>query len=323
MPLSYVQDSAVKEQDPVKAVKVALEKCFPSQTFYLYLLDEITWLPVEAPGYPVKNVASDDHIKFMATNLPLIQKSFECLKMANSVAGFLRVVGVPAVNSATMTEIQGLLEFRKTSVQDFRHVEQALDEKEVKNARGPALRELERFFELHDKHRTFAGLTRSKTKNGRAVWTRDNIDFVGKAMINIQYKTPEGLKVTHSKLMPSSDAQNACGELITVMGTDGISCDSSRPTQKEFLKTNTTDDDSGLTTEIQTMLNHLLLLKDGNPATCQNMENLLKRTSLSLLPSVPSWLPGLYKYILSNSKLNVPHRYSHVCSRFHSMATVG
>ncbi|RHY80191.1 hypothetical protein DYB26_006471, partial [Aphanomyces astaci] len=167
---------AIQDNNPLSATKAALDAFSKGQPMYFYLLDDVTGLPVEDETgvYPIQiTTTTDQYTKFMATNMPLFQRGLKLLQMANSAAGFFKALGIPSLGEATMAKIEGLLEVPGSSVSDFNVVQRALDDKtEVKAARGPALRELERFFHDKDEAKSFAGLSRVPTDSGLATWTR-------------------------------------------------------------------------------------------------------------------------------------------------------
>ncbi|RHY65020.1 hypothetical protein DYB34_007581 [Aphanomyces astaci] len=167
---------AIQDNNPLSATKAALDAFSKGQPMYFYLLDDVTGLPVEDETgvYPIQiTTTTDQYTKFMATNMPLFQRGLKLLQMANSAAGFFKALGIPSLGEATMAKIEGLLEVPGSSVSDFNVVQRALDDKtEVKAARGPALRELERFYHDKDEAKSFAGLSRVPTDSGLATWTR-------------------------------------------------------------------------------------------------------------------------------------------------------
>ncbi|ETV69924.1 serine/threonine protein kinase [Aphanomyces astaci] len=167
---------AIQDNNPLSATKAALDAFSKGQPMYFYLLDDVTGLPVEDETgvYPIQiTTTTDQYTKFMATNMPLFQRGLKLLQMANSAAGFFKALGIPSLGEATMANIEGLLEVPGSSVSDFNVVQRALDDKtEVKAPRGPALRELERFFHDKDEAKSFAGLSRVPTDSGLATWTR-------------------------------------------------------------------------------------------------------------------------------------------------------
>ncbi|KAF0695220.1 Aste57867_13950 [Aphanomyces stellatus] len=116
-----------------------------------------------------------EYMQFMATNIHLIQCGFQLLKIANSAAGIFSAMGVPHVSTSTMAKIESLLELPPNSVQNYKAVESALNGEAVTSVRGPALRELENFFEDKEVNGSFAGLSRKYTQDGQAAWTREEV----------------------------------------------------------------------------------------------------------------------------------------------------
>ncbi|KAF0695710.1 Aste57867_13495 [Aphanomyces stellatus] len=169
--------AAVEDSNPMAAAKAAIDGFTQRQALYLYLLDEVTGEPVQSGDgvYPIRiDTASPAYVAFLAANLPLVQRGFQYLKMASSVASFFQLCGVPSISDKTFDVVDALLDAPTSSVADFDVVQDALETNQPhEHARGPALRELERFFGEKDPKKTFAGLTRVSTDHGQALWTRD------------------------------------------------------------------------------------------------------------------------------------------------------
>ncbi|KAF0698577.1 Aste57867_10807 [Aphanomyces stellatus] len=130
------------------------------QTKYFYLLDEVTRtvVAVDPKGvYPIEiESKSDKYVHFMTTHLPLLRTSLGYLKMANSAAGFLTLLGVPSLSVETISAMEDFLDFKASSVADFDIVQLAVEDgngRSVSQVRGAAMRELERFFEENDPDR--------------------------------------------------------------------------------------------------------------------------------------------------------------------------
>ncbi|KAF0690547.1 Aste57867_18063 [Aphanomyces stellatus] len=172
--------AAVRERNPLVAAKAALDGLTQGQPMYFYLVDDATGTVVEddADGvYPIKiETKTERYVQFMATNMPLFQRGFQLLKGVNTVAGVLKTLGVPSLSREMVESFGSLLDVKASSVEDFRVVQDALDEtsndKAVTSTRGRGLRELARFFDEHDPRQGYAGLRRTYTDKGCAMWTK-------------------------------------------------------------------------------------------------------------------------------------------------------
>ncbi|KAF0690117.1 Aste57867_18511 [Aphanomyces stellatus] len=165
-----------------KAVGPAVRLVVPGNPLFLYLIDEVNGVPVVPESrdavYPIRiDTKSKEYVAFMSATMPYIQTGFKYLKGVNTIAGFLKCLGVPSLDSDAMESLaDGIDQATKTSsVFDFdvlqAQVEQVDKSAPVERIRGAALRQLVRFFEAFDGDNDFAGLERICASNGQALWT--------------------------------------------------------------------------------------------------------------------------------------------------------
>ncbi|KAG9403763.1 putative protein serine/threonine kinase [Aphanomyces cochlioides] len=168
---------SIDDNNPFAAAKLALDDFTQGQPMYFYLLDEVTGEPVMGDGYPIQiDTVSSKYTRFMAINLPLFQRGFELVKKVNKVARLFSRLGVPALSDDTLETMESFMDVPPSSVHKFNVIQDALGEpfnKGINGARGPALRELENFFQEKDPAKSFGGLSRVMTDNGQVVWTQD------------------------------------------------------------------------------------------------------------------------------------------------------
>ncbi|CAK4672604.1 hypothetical protein LEN26_016089 [Aphanomyces euteiches] len=168
---------SIDDDNPFAAAKLALDDFTQGQPMYFYLVDEVTGEPVISDGYPIQiDTVSPKYTRFMATNLPLFQRGFELVKKVNKVARLFSRLGVPALSDDTLETIEAFMDVPPSSVHKFNVIQDALGEpfnKGIQGARGPALRELENFFQEKDPAKSYGGLWRVMTENGQVVWTQD------------------------------------------------------------------------------------------------------------------------------------------------------
>ncbi|ETV86305.1 serine/threonine protein kinase, variant 2 [Aphanomyces astaci] len=175
----------VKAVKTNKAINVVVKLVTPGAPLYLYLIDEVQGAPVvppldkaSPPVYPIKiETKSDEYVAFMVTAMPYIQTGFKLLKGVNTVACMAKALGVPSLDADVLQGVQDKIECAKktSSVFDFGVLQTAVEANDpgapVHRIRGAALRQLERFFELHDPEKDFAGLGRTYAASGQVLWT--------------------------------------------------------------------------------------------------------------------------------------------------------
>ncbi|RHY65656.1 hypothetical protein DYB30_007853 [Aphanomyces astaci] len=175
----------VKAVKTNKAINVVVKLVTPGAPLYLYLIDEVQGAPVvppldkaSPPVYPIKiETKSDEYVAFMVTAMPYIQTGFKLLKGVNTVACMAKALGVPSLDADVLQGVQDKIERAKktSSVFDFGVLQTAVEANDpgapVHRIRGAALRQLERFFELHDPDKDFAGLGRTYAASGQVLWT--------------------------------------------------------------------------------------------------------------------------------------------------------
>ncbi|KAF0702794.1 Aste57867_7744 [Aphanomyces stellatus] len=165
-----------------KAIGPIIRIVTPGAPLFLYLIDEVNGSPVvpDKPDalYPIEiDTKSQDYVAFMTTALPYLQKGFKFLKAANTIAGFLKALGVPSLEKEALDNMSEKLEqaTKMSLVFDFDVLQSAVESTSkgapVERIRGAALRQLVRFFEKADPEKDFSGLERTYASNGHAVWT--------------------------------------------------------------------------------------------------------------------------------------------------------
>ena len=169
--------------DAFKTIKEGLDDLMTGKTMYLYLIDELTGLPVRADGYPIKITEPSEIVHKL---LPLMQVGLRAMSILNGAAGIAQMVGypVPKVPKAWAKGARDSVDLlkKKSSVEDFDVVQDVLDkegaEKKSDSVRGHSLRIFTDFLNENDpglkanKSGHFAGLQRVPDPNsGTALWT--------------------------------------------------------------------------------------------------------------------------------------------------------
>ncbi|KAF0726270.1 hypothetical protein AaE_009623 [Aphanomyces astaci] len=172
-----------------KAIGATVRLVAPGDPLYLYLIDEVMGTPVSAGVYPIRiDTKSDEYVRFMTVAMPYIQTGFKCLNWANTAAGWLKVLGVPSLDSDVMASVATSIESatKSSSVFDFDVLQAAVEAQDagapVEQIRGAALRQLERFFQAFDATGDYAGLERTYASNGQVLWTTK--DTIAKIELN-------------------------------------------------------------------------------------------------------------------------------------------
>ncbi|RQM26359.1 hypothetical protein B5M09_002742 [Aphanomyces astaci] len=172
-----------------KAIGATVRLVAPGDPLYLYLIDEVMGTPVSAGVYPIRiDTKSDEYVRFMTVAMPYIQTGFKCLNWANTAVGWLKVLGVPSLDSDVMTRVATSIESatKSSSVFDFDVLQAAVEAQDagapVEQIRGAALRQLERFFQTFDATGDYAGLERTYASNGQVLWTTK--DTIAKIELN-------------------------------------------------------------------------------------------------------------------------------------------
>ena len=170
--------------DAFKTIKEGLGDLVTGETMYLYLIDELTGLPVRADGYPIKITEPSSDI--VPKLLPVMQVGLHAMSILNGAAGIARMVGypVPTLSKALTDGVRDSVDMlkKKSSVEDFDVVQDVVDKKGAKkesdSVRGRSLREFVDFLNANDpglkakKSGHFAGLQRVPDPNsGTALWT--------------------------------------------------------------------------------------------------------------------------------------------------------
>ncbi|KAF0715127.1 hypothetical protein As57867_003532, partial [Aphanomyces stellatus] len=216
-----------------KTIGTAIKVFSAGEPLYLYLIDEVQGTPVvpprvsedDPPVYPIKiETKSDEYISFMTTAMPYIQTGFKFLKGINTVATLAKSLGVPSLDKDMLVNIgQNIEKAKKTSsVFDFQVLQTAVEAHDsaapVHQIRGAALRELERFFTQKDNNRDFAGLGRTYSASGQALWTtKESIELFEKL------KRPEKsdvFQVVDEEKKKGKTAQEIYAQLLQTQRSD-------------------------------------------------------------------------------------------------------
>ena len=76
-----------------ETIKEGLGDLVTGETMYLYLIDELTGLPVRAEGYPIEITKPSEIVPKL---LPVMQVGLRAMSILNGAAGIARMVGYPA-----------------------------------------------------------------------------------------------------------------------------------------------------------------------------------------------------------------------------------
>ncbi|KAF0718939.1 Aste57867_1373 [Aphanomyces stellatus] len=148
---------------------------------FLYLVDEVEGTPVipsvsDNAVYPIRIHKKSP--EFLAVATPFIQASMQLLQGAKTVAKLAKCVGIPNPTGLIIDSTIKILHAAQaeSSVVDFKVVHAAIQEESadpvlLQRIRGAALRELGQFFKANDPNKTYAGLRRTYTAEGHALWT--------------------------------------------------------------------------------------------------------------------------------------------------------
>jgi hypothetical protein len=85
----------VNENNPSKVfgnIKKVLGDLMTKETMYLYLIDELTGLPVRGDGYPIVITTPSDIVPKL---IPVMQVGMRAMSLFNGVAGVAQMVGYP------------------------------------------------------------------------------------------------------------------------------------------------------------------------------------------------------------------------------------
>ncbi|KAF0702489.1 Aste57867_7787 [Aphanomyces stellatus] len=152
-------------------------------TMYLYLIDEVEGAPIIPSKkfdqvYPIR--IDTQSPQFLAVGAPFLQAGLRLLQCINTATNVAKCVGIPNPTGPFLEKSIQILNAakNKSSVVDFNVVHAAIqsesdDPVPMQRIRGAALRELERFFNEKDPKKTYAGLQRTYTADGNALWTSE------------------------------------------------------------------------------------------------------------------------------------------------------
>ena len=162
--------------ESLSGITAGLGRLVEAEKLYFYLVDELTGEPVrdESGVYPIEITKPAEVVPKL---LPVMQVGMHAMSLFNGVAALPRMFGAPVPSipeewrKAAQTSVEILKQ--ESSVEAFGAVHaSAMDAGEkAETMRGAALRDLQRFFETHDKDRRYAGLRRIGDGDGAALWT--------------------------------------------------------------------------------------------------------------------------------------------------------
>ncbi|KAF0683302.1 Aste57867_24642 [Aphanomyces stellatus] len=202
--VKYILDTTTDSAKSLaKAMKTNSGYIYSGDPMFLYLVDEVEGVPVIPSAtdsvYPIR--IDTQPPEFLAFVIPYLEGGLRLLNGMNTASKLAKCIGIPSPKSVVDNAIQ-LLEAIKneSSVVDFNVVHSAVlngseSPRLVQRIRGAALRELERFFNEMDPEKTYAGLQRTYTADGHALWTsRENAE-----KIKADKPRPETLMATHEQ----------------------------------------------------------------------------------------------------------------------------
>jgi len=137
-------------------------------TYYLYLVDEVTGQPVTGPNYPIVIRKTSDRLQQL---LPVLKLGLRTIKVANGVAGLAQCFFpgvVPKLPADTMQGLQASFDKISTNSSEL------LSQEEQTQLRGASLREFQTLLDEHDPQRSFCGLSQKVMveDGGVVLWTR-------------------------------------------------------------------------------------------------------------------------------------------------------
>ena len=178
------RDGNIKEMFP--SIKEGLNEFVTESTMYLYLVDDLTGLPVQGEGYPLE---IKEPSKTVHTWIPAMQVGLSAMSVCNGVTGIANMFGYPVNQLVPKDWSEGLKESvellkQKSSVEQFGVVQDVLDdetgdEKKSISLRGKSLRDFQNYLKKHDpglkdgKEGNFAGMhVTGSPYDGTALWTK-------------------------------------------------------------------------------------------------------------------------------------------------------
>jgi hypothetical protein len=196
---NLIADGAIevagKVQDTLESVQsgTIFQRMFPTQTYFLYLVDEYTMQPIFDPSgvYPI-SIERNLLLEKKGVLLPLMKLGVKALKLYNGAAGLARCFGYPLPQlsdecTQSIEDAVGALS-ADSSVSDFDCLQESLDEvvstssgkdencdeiEKMKQQRGKAFRDFGEFLSTKDDKKTFCGLRRILTQKGTCIWTSE------------------------------------------------------------------------------------------------------------------------------------------------------
>ena len=195
------KSAIAKAHRKVMSVKTRMDAWLSSKIYdesvYLYLVDELTGMPVlgdgDRPIYPIEIKRPKEQLRQM---VPLMCLSISAMSLVSNGSGLARMFGIPAPNVSkdVQNKMRAFAKKMSTSntAEQFDCLQASIDTallsmavngsattctKDNTAVRGKALREFEGFLAENDKDSNFAGLRRVMTECGAVMWTSEgNVD---------------------------------------------------------------------------------------------------------------------------------------------------
>jgi len=183
-----------KAQRKAMLVKTKIDKWLASKvydtdkTVYLYLVDELTGMPVFSVGdrqtYPIEIRSPKERLREL---VPLMCLGITALSMVSNGASIANMFGIPAptlsknakdkmnsfANKMSKSNTAEQFDCLQESIADAQQPRSLISADQKKQMRGNALRTFECFLAEHDHENNYAGLRRVMTKLGNVVWTSE------------------------------------------------------------------------------------------------------------------------------------------------------
>ena len=154
------------------------------KTVYLYLVDELTGMPVLCDGdrqtYPIEIRSPKERLREL---VPLMCLGITAMSMVSNGASIANMFGIPAptlsknakdrmnsfANKMSKTNTAEQFDCLQESIADAQQPSSLISADQKKHMRGNALRTFERFLDEYDHENNYAGLRRVMTKLGNVV----------------------------------------------------------------------------------------------------------------------------------------------------------
>lgn len=193
--------------NPTAKIQEIIKNLCVDEFLYLYLVDEYSMKPVVKENDPIYPIEITTPAEFVPKVLPLMKVGMKAMSLVNTAAGVGRFFGypVPTIPPEYLCKLNlaiGVLD-QQSSIAEFSALQGVLDDtsrkrspsiddlnpsmnqsmsSDVNNSTklsGAAIRELERFFLIHDPNCYFSDLRRVLTDDGICCWTsEENFDMM-------------------------------------------------------------------------------------------------------------------------------------------------